>query len=376
MGKKVLIVPLNWGLGHATRMTAVARMLEELGASVTVAASGSARRVMEKELPRLRYVSFSDFEMKYYRGLPAVVSVLGQLMGWFRALHRDRRYFLQLLEKESFDLVISDNHFGCHTTKCPSIIVTHQLRILLPWYLMPFRPLVVWINQRMINRFSECWVPDSSASGGLSGRLSHQVRLRIPLHYAGPLSRLQLCMDTNKKWHALLLLSGPEPMRTLFEQQLVKQSRQVAGRLLLVRGTRGTADEIRKESENLYVADFLSTRKLQEELCASRMVVCRSGYSTLMDLQRCNIPAVLIATPGQPEQVYLARRLRQMGICHAVPQKRLNLKKALTEAEHYAGWKSLPAENDWMNLLSRMLNVPIPKGPMVPDEPLPQKTDA
>lgn len=377
MSKKVLVVPLNWGLGHATRMTAVARMLLELGASVTIAASGSARRVMEKELPQASFVTLSRFEMKYYRGLPAVLSVLLQLPFWYVSLSKDRRVFLKLLEHERFDLVISDNHFGCYTDQCPSIIVTHQIRILLPLYLSPFSWLVNLINRRSLNRFSECWVPDGAPLGGLSGRLAHDVALRIPVHYAGTLSRFERCRPCAVRWDVMLLLSGPEPKRTEFEQLLRDQIDRLAGkRILLVRGKAGQTNVIQKENDQLYVADYLTTEKLQEELCGSRLVVCRSGYSTLMDLHRCNTAAVLVPTPGQPEQEYLARRLKKLGCCFSLPQHRLNLPEALAAALQYRGWSILAVENRWPAFLAAKLFPPNPTTATAADAPLAQKTGA
>ncbi|MCS6991950.1 MAG: hypothetical protein NZL95_08830 [Chitinophagales bacterium] len=372
--RKVLIIPLNWGLGHATRMTVVARILSEMGAEVTVAASGAARRVMECELPHLRFVPLSGFEMKYYRRLPAVLSILCQLPLWFWSLYQDRRLFLHLLQRESFDLIISDNHFGCHSKKHTSIIITHQIRILLPWYLRPFEPLVGYINRRLINRFSECWVPDVAHGDGLSGRLARGVPLGIPVQYAGPLSRLRPCQASPKRWDVLLLLSGPEPMRSRFEHLLRQQLKTLPIKALLIRGTKGVVDQIRREEQHLHVADFLTTPRLQEELCAAQVVVCRSGYSTLMDLQRCKIAAVVVATPGQPEQEYLAFHLNQLGICHAVRQSCLDLKKALAQAHRYHGWQALPDSDRWQNLLAEKLGVPNPTAATAPDVPLDQKT--
>jgi len=73
---------------------------------------------------------------------------------------------------------------------------------------------------------------------------------------------------------------------------------------LLVAGRPGADVNI---EGNVTVWPDPSAAELAEALKGAETVVCRSGYSSLLDLAALGQRAVLIPTPGQPEQVYLAK---------------------------------------------------------------------
>jgi UDP-N-acetylglucosamine:LPS N-acetylglucosamine transferase len=139
-----------------------------------------------------------------------------------------------------------------------------------------------------------------------------------------------------------MLLSGPEPQRSYLENILLKQAGTLKIRSLLVRGVPGEGNKRRWEG-SVEVVDYLSAGELSEVVAASELVLCRSGYSTLMDLAELDKRAILIPTPGQTEQEYLARQLYDRRICLYRPQQNLNLEHIMVEADEFPGFTPMPS---------------------------------
>ncbi len=368
--QNVLIAPLNWGIGHVTRMIPIARYLRSCGVHVYVAASGRALQAFRSEVPDLTYLQWDSFEMRYYRRLPASLAILIQLPKFLFSVWRDHRRLEALLHSMRFDLILADGRYGMWSHRAYCVFVTHQLRIPLPGYLRWASPLVNRWNRWRIGKFRQCWVPDVADIPNLSGELSHNFSVPIPLRFIGPLSRFAPCPDATITWDWVCVLSGPEPARSQLEQIIIQQIDKLHGSVLLIRGRPGRqANQIVQTAAGYYQADFLTTNKLQRVLCSARWVICRSGYSTLMDLALCGSKALLIPTPGQPEQRYLAKKMQAEGVCPMMDQDRLDLSAASTLLESYSGFASTPWPQTWKQLLRQHLkqNEPRPKEAGVPD---------
>ncbi|NCT93092.1 MAG: glycosyl transferase family 28 [Chitinophagaceae bacterium] len=318
----VLVAPLDWGLGHATRCIPLIRALLDSGRRVIIATSGPQRQLLEAEFPQCRYLDLPGYQVRYAssRGwLP--FKIISQLPRLMRVIRKEHQWLERIIQEERIDLVISDNRYGLYTKQVPAVFITHQLTIQTP-----YAWLTRWvqrINYRYINRFNACWIPDAAAENGLGGALSHPQRKPvIPVHYMGWLCRFEKSSQP-ARYDLVFLLSGPEPQRTLLEEAVVAAIASVPGKFALVRGLPGLTSTL-KLPEKVDVFTHLPTAELSALLQSTQLVVCRSGYTSLMELLYLQVPLLLVPTPGQTEQEYLAEYLSKAGYARRVGQEQLN----------------------------------------------------
>lgn len=322
------MAPLDWGLGHATRCIPVIKALTSQGCTVFLAGEGTTKILLQKEFPELNFLPLKGYRVHYAKRrwmLP--FSIGAQVPRILFAIKKENDWLQTVVEKYSIDAVISDNRFGLSHAGIPCVFMTHQLSIKTGLGRLADRWLQQ-LNYRYINRFSECWVPDAAHENNLGGDLSHPKTFpSVPVHYIGPLSRFGEPKAENPK-HILILLSGPEPQRTVFENLLLKQVTGYRGPVVLIRGLPGCTEALHLPA-NIEVYDHLPAKELQQKIAEASFVVSRCGYSTVMDMAALKKKAVLIATPGQTEQEYLSRHLMQKNFALCMEQKKFHLAKAL-----------------------------------------------
>jgi hypothetical protein len=257
------------------------------------------------------------------------------------AIGREKKAVRQIVEAEGVDLVFSDNRYGCRHESVHSVILTHQLNIQCPPALRRLGPGVNHIIQKLLGKFNEVWVPDFGGEPSLSGALSHPAPL--PAVYTGPLSRFygKPCTEASGD-HLLVLCSGPEPQRTLFEGIVRRELHKTGRRAVLVRGVMEGEPAPAAEG-NLSVYNWLPSEKMHGAICSARLVVSRPGYSTVMDLACLGKPAVFVPTPGQTEQEYLASEFFRKKLFYCERQDRFDLARALEGAGGFGG---LQVENN------------------------------
>jgi uncharacterized protein (TIGR00661 family) len=331
--KRILVAPLNWGLGHATRCIPLIKTLIASGCVVLIAASGPVKALLEAEFPDATFLPIPAYNIRYSRKkiwLP--VKLLWQIPGILRTIYRENRWLQQIVDQHQPHGVISDNRFGLHHKTVPCVYITHQLTIKAPGR------FATWLAQKIhyyyINKFSECWVPDAEGSPNLAGLLSHpEVKPAVPVTYLGPLSRFKWQQPGVKAYDLLVILSGPEPQRTVFEAMLLKELAGYPGKTLLVRGLPGSHSVLQLQLQNLRVVNHLPAAELLVAIQQSALVLSRSGYTTIMDLVKLRQKAILVPTPGQAEQEYLATYLQQQGLFTCMNQEQFSLKNALLQAE-------------------------------------------
>ncbi len=330
---KVLIAPLDWGLGHATRCIPVIHQLLRDNCQVVIAASGAVEVLLRTEFPDLRFIPLFGYNIRYASaGQWLPLKMILQIPWLLSAIRKENKWLRQLVATEAFDAVISDNRYGLHHPKLPCAFITHQLRIKSPFRWM--ENLLQRINYRLINRFTECWVPDAAEAPTLAEELSHPARRpRLPVWYTGPLSRFSPGAATEKK-HLLILLSGPEPQRTLLEKDLLRGLKTYKEPVVMVRGLPAAKDGLAL-GNNVTVYNHLPAAKLAALLHEASFVIARCGYSTVMDLAATGSRGILIPTPGQTEQEYLAKHLTRIGFAFCLPQAHFDLKMALDAAETF-----------------------------------------
>lgn len=316
---KILLAPLDWGLGHATRCIPVIRQLLKNGCTVTIAAAGSIKTLLQAEFPGVSFVNLDGYNVQYSvskRFLP--VKILLQAPKIMGAIRREQRWLQKLLAEAAFDVVISDNRFGLYTKKVPCIFITHQLLIQAPYRWL--ERCVQQINYHYINRYSQCWVPDFETGDTIAGRLSHPGKMpAVPVKYLGPLSRFGQLEQKAVTYSWIIILSGPEPQRTILEQKLLAVIPGLAGKMLLVRGKPGSTGTL-AVPPNCMVVNHLGTVAMQEALAVSDYVLSRCGYTTVMEMLALGKKALFIPTPGQTEQEYLAGHLFSQHWCYTCSQ--------------------------------------------------------
>lgn len=307
------------------------RALNHAGYRVYIATQGPQQTLLQKEFPDNPFLSLPGYQVRYSRSkgwLP--FKIMQQLPALLRIVQWEHRWLEEAIEQYGIDLVISDNRYGLWTKKCRTVFITHQLQIKAPFLWLEH--IIQRIHYRFIERFNACWVPDQEEGNGLAGTLSHPNRKpAIPVTYIGLLSRFYASNSINKK-QITVLLSGPEPQRTLLEEKIIAQLSSIHKEVLLVRGLPAAMDNI-TVPPHIKAVNHLTAEALQAVLENSSIVIARSGYSSMMDFSRLHCTTILIPTPGQTEQEYLAKRCEQKGYAIHAEQLDLDLNQALAKAE-------------------------------------------
>ena len=333
--KNILVAPLNWGLGHATRCIPLIYALLEDGFTVILGSDGSALQLLQKEFPQLKSIVLPSYDIKYAKnGKSFKWKMLLRSPKVLKAVRKEREQLKLLVKNGEVDGVLSDNRLGLYHADIPTVFMTHQLQVLSG----KTTRLTSALHRNYIRKFNECWVPDFGGELNLTGKLGHPKNFDIPVNYIGPLSRLEK-VETETYYDIMVLLSGPEPQRTELEEILFHELKHYNGQVLFVRGVVEAEQQITRKGQ-VKIVNFMESQDLQAAICASDLVISRSGYTTIMDLLKLGKKAFFIPTPGQTEQEYLARRLEGKGIIPFAEQERFRLKD-LSKAKLYKGFDNL-----------------------------------
>jgi UDP:flavonoid glycosyltransferase YjiC (YdhE family) len=377
---RILVCPLDWGLGHATRSIPLIRALLANGHQVRIGAAGGGLRLLRAEFPDLDVFEFPGYTVRYARSprwfLPVM---LMQLPSVLLGMRSDSRRLRSILAAHPADLVVSDGRYGVRSETVPSIFITHQVFIRVPGRFPGSglaEKLILALNLRRLRAFDRVWVPDVSGSDSLSGELSHGSGLPGNLEFIGLLSRFtpehsdsadsELDSDPESRQphrgealpevDILAVVSGPEPQRTLFETELRKQLAAMAGTRVLVRGLpsdgSGPVPDLTSIAPSrLTEFAHLPGSSLAHLFSTADMVVARSGYTTVMELAGLGArAALLVPTPGQSEQEYLADHLEKMGAAVRMDQDGLDLASARERLRDRPGFRRWERPSDAVGL--------------------------
>lgn len=335
-----MVCPLDWGLGHATRSVPLINQFLEEGHEVIIGADKSPLAFLNQEFPSLKTVVIPGFEIDYGEKGSAL-KLFYESVKFYNFIKKEKQFIDVFLEKNKIDLIVSDNRYGLYSDKVESIIITHQLYPKAP----VGEKLLHLKIEKLLKNFNEVWIPDNEGENNLSGDLAHLKPFNHPHKFIGPLSRFSTNNLPPKKegWGGVkeefdicAIISGPEPQRTIFEKLVLEQIEKHQLKAVVVRGlpessviaschpecstekSRSVVEGDTKQSvnideipgqarndENIKIFNHLNTKELQEYILKSKKVVCRSGYSSIMDLTVLGKKAILVPTPGQTEQEYL-----------------------------------------------------------------------
>lgn len=355
---KVLVAPLDWGLGHATRCIPLITTLLSLGYEVILAGEGAQAALLQSEFPQLVILPLKGYRVTYSKHrwiFP--LKILFQLPYIWRSIQEENQWLKEQVKAHSIRLIVSDNRYGLHHPGIPSIFITHQLCVQAP-----FRWMEKWIQKiqyRQIQFFTECWVPDAAGITNAAGKLSHPEKLPpIPTRYIGWLCRLKsLPQNPTFLYKYCIVLSGPEPQRSCLEKILLAQLGNQTEQILFIRGL-PDVNELPVIPSHITCYNHLNQKDLSVAFSQSEWIVSRSGYTTLMEILCLQKKSILIPTPGQTEQIYLAKKLQAQNLAFSASQEKLDWQKTIREAAEFSyqfGEKSIFQPTQLSSYLENLL---------------------
>jgi UDP-N-acetylglucosamine transferase subunit ALG13 len=305
-------------------MIPLACKLRELNNNVIIASGEEHLALFRKELPGLTYVRFKGFKPRYSRFLPQYISLLFKIPVLLYHIIAEHRKLESIISEYAIDIIISDNRFGLWNRKLTTVYVTHMPLIPLPRSLKFVEPIGVFLHRQIIKKYTFCFIPDLPGSLNLTGRLSHGLRLPDNVRFIGILSRFtgtDQSMDENpvKFNHNTVILSGPEPQREILKQKLVALLSDEEPVTVMLEGKPGNSGEITR-NRNITFYSHLPAYRMKGLITSSESIITRAGYTTIMELVSLNCTAMIIPTPGQTEQEYLAEYLSEKGLFNTISQ--------------------------------------------------------
>jgi len=334
--KRILVCPLDWGLGHAARCIPIIRELLNNEVEVVIGADRHPLAMLQEEFPKLNFIKLKGYEITY----PSNGNMAGHMVKWtpriLKRIGEEHRILKRIITEKHIDAVISDNRYGLWSKSVPCAFITHQILVKSP----VFESLIHQLNEQYIRKYTKCWVPDFKDGETLSGDLAHHFKLPENARFIGALSRFssEHQQQVDPFTHDVIaIVSGPEPQRSIFEEKILNQLRKSNLKAMLVQGLAGN-DSYSKEG-TIEIHSHLPTNEMHNAIRASKIVISRPGYSTIMDMAVLGKKAIFIPTPGQTEQEYLAAYHTEKGHFFSVNQENFDLAKGIEKSVRFKGIK-------------------------------------
>lgn len=344
--KNILVAPLNWGLGHATRCIPIIRALQENNYNPILASDGIALDLLRKEFPYLQTLELPSYQIEYAKnGKNFKWKLLQNCPKMIEAVLEEKKTIKKWIKKHQIEGIISDNRLGVYSPKVPSVFITHQLNVMTgntTW-------ITSKLHQYIIRKYAECWVPDFEETPNLSGKLGHIKKANFEIKYIGPLSRINK-KETTKQYDLMIILSGPEPQRGLLEEKLKEEILHYKGKVVFIKGII-EKEQKKEEIDQVCYYNFMNSRQLEKTFNESEIILCRSGYTTIMDLAKLEKKAFFIPTPGQYEQEYLAKKMKEEGLVPYAEQNKFRIEN-LAEIASYKGLSLHENRVNWTELFA------------------------
>lgn len=349
--KTVMVAALNWGIGHATRDMPIINRLIKKGCRVILASDGAALNVWRREYPELETVELPSWNIKYQKWGSFTLKMASRAPYIIKAIREERKIIAEAIKKYQIDGLISDNRFGAYSPDIPTVFITHQISLRLTPLLRWAEGILFYYNNYFIKNFDTVWVPDYDGSPNLTGELSHRHKLKNEVRFLGPISRFMDLWDGKfpaPEYDVSVVLSGVEPQRTMLEEKLTEQLKALPNtKVILVQG-RSDKNETTEIRPGFTVKSYMASEELMETFLKSKYIICRSGYSTILDLAVMKQTALMIPTPGQTEQVYLAEWLGKQGLVVCQDQRKLDVQAGIEKLKTTKGF-SLTSDSSVLN---------------------------
>lgn len=351
---KVLVAPLDWGLGHATRCVPVIREFLNQGAEVELAVVRSNAGLLRGFFPELRQHLAPSYNIVYPKhGYNMGLWLLKNGAHLNRVIKFEHRFAEEMVSRFHYDVLVSDNRFGFYSRKAKSAYMTHQRRIAFPPLLSAFEPLGMLWHASVMKHFDEVWVPDMPESPGYAGSLSHVNKSPVPLRFVGALSRFEVesvrplsgtAADDCGPYRFVAVISGVEPARSRFEALLRSTLEKIPGHHAVILGK--PSQGIKSWTEkNIDFYTHLDDARFAAVVKSAQWVVSRGGYSSVMDMAVLGAKCIFVPTPGQYEQVILGRDLAREGYAATIDESKFTTETLLATISE-RGNVALPKPKD------------------------------
>lgn len=357
--KNILICPLDWGIGHASRMIPIIKKLQAKGHAIFIACTKQQHSFFKNEITNYTWVPSACPSIKYSEKKLSIFDLLRLIPIIFVGIRKDQKRIDTWVKKYNIQVVISDNRYGCYSQHAYSVIITHQVKIELPKKLKWAEKILHKQIKKMIYKFNRCWIPDIKEIPNFAGDLSLQFSLNGKSAFIGLLSRFDenpvITPQPEKTYEVMGIVSGPEPQRTIFAKLLLQQMKELQKPCLLVLGDFSKPTSTYQDG-NVLVYSSMNTNQLYQAFQSSKFIVARSGYSTIMDLISLRRTAILVPTPGQTEQEYLANYYNSRRMFVIADQNRFDLVESLSQLSVYSWMYHYKANENIDMELERVLN--------------------
>lgn len=324
--KTILFCPLDWGLGHASRSVFYIQKLLDKGYRIIIAADNAPLTLLQKEFPDLDRVRFPSFyKIRYPKFVPMQIMAPFYFLKIVIGSVIEHVFLKKLIKKCNPEIIVSDNRFGLWNKHYFTIYITHQISIRMPAWAGFIEKPVYKLHKKVINKYDQCWIPDKKGSDNLSGNLSHKFPVPSNAVFTGIASRFLLprniITEASEPYDIIVVLSGPEPQRTILEEKLLSYFHSSNEKVFFLRGKPGDKE---LKINTTKMANHLPSAEIRLLLAHAKTIICRPGYSMLMDLAALNKKALLIPTPGQTEQEYLGWYMNKCGRHLVLAQNNIN----------------------------------------------------
>jgi len=328
--KTLLVSPLEWGLGHTVRLVPFIREALDAGQKVILASDGVSLDFLRDRFPNLIWIKMPFYPVRYSGSGKFFRKLIPQVPGILRAIRKNHKLVADLVAEHRITHILSDHRYGLYHKDVHSVFITNQLWLKAPKGWTFGEGLVYSLHRMALRKFSEIWIADYPGIPNLSGLLTHPPRLPAQAKYIGLVSRFQgiaaECPDNASSFEVLALVSGPEPQRTLFEDLLKMRfiSRGIVAVILrgIPPGTPGEKPSMKKDG-TVVLINHARDEHILWYIQQAREIICRPGNSTLSDLTFLGRTALLVPTPGQTEQEYVAGHLEREGLFRVCRQEEL-----------------------------------------------------
>lgn len=310
--------------------------------NIFIASGEEHLALFRSEMPGITCISFSGFKPGYSRYFPQYLVLLLKTPLLLYHIILEHYRVKKIIREYKIDVIISDNRFGLWNRRITSVYITHMPLIPFPKQFRFLEFSGVLLHRAIIKKYSLCFIPDLPGEENVSGRLSHGISLPDNVRFIGILSRFSSDEESiekhpNDSRHNTIILSGPEPQREMLKQKLIKLLEDKETPLIILEGKPGKVQK-QIRTGNVLFYNHLPAAEMKKIVTGSRSIISRSGYTTIMELISMNCGALLIPTPGQTEQEYLAGYLVEKGWFQAMSQNELKTGISLPSTE--AKWPS------------------------------------
>lgn len=278
--------------------------------NVIIAGNGESLSLLKSKYPQLITENIPAPKMKYGKKKAINIAFVLRSLLMIANILRERAYTRSLIKKHNIDTLISDNRPGIWSRKVKSIYITHQLNVYTGLSQNISGNILSALHRRIIKKYTHCWIPDYENELSVAGRMSANMN-NTRLNYIGILSRftdIQTLATGDRRFKIVCIASGPEPQRSILEKEYKELLSKSGQKSLIIRGLPDKSDS-NSERDMISVMNHCEDSEFLNIITGADLIFCRSGYTTVMDLLALGRKAILVPTPGQPEQEYLAEYL-------------------------------------------------------------------